>query len=102
MTRWPAILCRCTRLSADHRGDGSDRGRAVRTDLSSAPARTESAAFDGKFFAPRTLGELLRLREAHPDAVLLAGGTDLGLLAGRSRTPPAELIHVAHVPEFSK
>jgi len=64
------------------------------------PARADSAVFDGTFFAPHTLDDLLGLRVAHPDAVLLAGGTDLGLLASRARTPPASVIHVAHVPEL--
>src|SRR5436309_8766110 len=34
---------------------------------------------DGKFFAPRTLQELVELRAAYPDAVILAGSTDVGL-----------------------
>ena len=61
--------------------------------------RSASASF-GAFHAPRSLSELLALRGAHPDALLLAGATDLGLLASRSRKPPAILIHVAHVPEL--
>src|SRR5260370_28985710 len=65
------------------------------------PPRAASAAFDGAFFAPRTLDELLKLRAAHPDALLLAGATDLGLLASRSRKPPKALMHVAHVPELA-
>ena len=32
---------------------------------------------------------------------MLAGATDLGLLASRSRKPPAAVIHVAHVPELT-
>src|SRR5205814_719023 len=38
---------------------------------------------------------------AHPGALLLAGGTDLGLLASRARKPPQAVIHVAHVPELN-
>src|SRR5262249_9192609 len=67
---------------------------------SRAERRTGSVSF-GSFHAPRSLGELLALREARPDALLLAGATDLGLLASRSRKPPAALIHVAHVPELT-
>jgi xanthine dehydrogenase small subunit len=62
-------------------------------------SRPASASF-GTFQAPRSLSELLALREAQPDALLLAGATDLGLLASRSRKPPAALIHVTHVPEL--
>jgi xanthine dehydrogenase small subunit len=65
------------------------------------PARIASAAFEDAFFAPRSLAELLALRAKHPDAVLMAGATDLGLLASRARTPPKTVIHVAHVPELT-
>jgi xanthine dehydrogenase small subunit len=65
-----------------------------------APGRAGSVSF-GTFHVPRSLGELLALRARHPDALLLAGATDLGLLASRSRKPPAAVIHVAHVPELT-
>ncbi|WP_421996730.1 xanthine dehydrogenase small subunit [Reyranella sp.] len=64
-------------------------------------ARKASVDFDGTFHAPRSLADLLALRARHPAALLLAGGTDLGLLASRSRKPPAAVIHVAHVPELT-
>lgn len=65
------------------------------------PPRPASIAFGSVFFAPRTLGELLALRAEYPEALLLSGGTDLGLLASRSRTPPKHAIHLQHVPELS-
>jgi xanthine dehydrogenase small subunit len=65
-----------------------------------ASVRTRSAAF-GAFHSPRSLAELLALRARQPEALLLAGATDLGLLASRSRKPPAAIIHVAHVPELT-
>jgi xanthine dehydrogenase small subunit len=74
--------------------------------LATAPAapqvsRGQSVAFEGAFFAPRTLADLLTLRTRHPEALLLAGGTDLGLLASRARKPPGAVIHLAHVPELT-
>ena len=60
-----------------------------------------SIAVDGTFFAPRRLEELLALRATHPEALLLAGGTDLGLLASRERKPPKAVIHLVHVPELA-
>ena len=93
-------LCRCTGyrpiVEAMTKVAGLPAGP-----VPSVPARVRSAAFDGRFFAPRTLAELLALRERHPEALLLAGATDLGLLASRSRKPPASVIHVVHVPEFT-
>jgi xanthine dehydrogenase small subunit len=52
------------------------------------------------FHRPRSLASLLALRAERPAAALLAGGTDLGLLASRERRPPAEVIHLSHVPEL--
>jgi xanthine dehydrogenase small subunit len=92
-------LCRCTGyrpiVDAMRKVVGMPTAPAV------LPAvRSASAVFDGIFFAPRSLDELVTLRAQHPDALLLAGGTDLGLLASRSRKPPKAVIHVAHVPEL--
>jgi xanthine dehydrogenase small subunit len=93
-------LCRCTGYRPIVEAMTKIAGLAVEP-APPPPMRTEAAAFDGTFFAPRTLAGLLKLRVAHPDALLLAGATDLGLLASRSRKPPTAVIHVAHVPELS-
>ena len=95
-------LCRCTGYRPIVEAMARIAGLAV--EPPSAPLlspRTTSAAFDGAFFAPRSLDELLALRVAHPEALLLAGGTDLGLLASRERKPPKAVIHLLHVPELA-
>src|SRR5215831_14675466 len=91
-------LCRCTGYRPIVQAMAAVAGLAIEP-AARRPARRGSASF-GSFHAPRSLGDLLALRSAHPEALLLAGATDLGLLASRSRRPPAELIHVAHVPEL--
>jgi xanthine dehydrogenase small subunit len=93
-------LCRCTGYRPIVEAMGRVAGLAVEP-AQTPPTRAASASFDGTFFAPRTLAELLKLRAEHPDALLLAGATDLGLLASRSRKPPKSVIHVAHVPELT-
>jgi xanthine dehydrogenase small subunit len=93
-------LCRCTGYRPIVEAMTKIAGVAVEP-ATPALMRIEAAAFDGTFFAPRTLAELLKLRAAHPGALLLAGATDLGLLASRSRKPPKAVIHVAHVPELT-
>jgi xanthine dehydrogenase small subunit len=93
-------LCRCTGYRPIVDAMKTVAGLATEP-ASPPPARTASPVFEGIFFAPRSLAELLRLRAEHPDALLLAGGTDLGLLAGRARRPPKAAIHVAHVPELN-
>ena len=93
-------LCRCTGYRPIVAAMTKVAGMAVEPPIP-GPAREASASFAGVFHAPRLLGELLSLRAAHPDALLLAGATDLGLLASRSRHPPKSVIHLAHVPELT-
>ncbi len=52
------------------------------------------------FHAPRTLAQLLELRRAHPDAVLLAGSTDVGLWVTKQLRELGELIYVGQVAEL--
>ncbi|HTN65736.1 MAG TPA: FAD binding domain-containing protein, partial [Burkholderiaceae bacterium] len=52
------------------------------------------------FHAPRTLAQLLELRQAHPDAVLLAGSTDVGLWVTKQLRELGELIYVGQVAEL--
>lgn len=95
-------LCRCTGYRPIVEAMTRIAGLAVEPPVSSPmPSRTASTAFEGAFFVPRTLEELLSLRAEHPDALLLAGATDLGLLASRARKPPAAVIHLMHVPELA-
>ena len=60
----------------------------------------EHAAAGQIFHAPGSLAELTELRAAHPDAMLLSGGTDLGLLVSKQRQVPSVVIHTAHVAEL--
>jgi xanthine dehydrogenase small subunit len=93
-------LCRCTGYRPIV--DAMKKMTGLATELAALPAaRTASPMFEDTFFAPRSLADLIALRARHPEAVLLAGGTDLGLLAGRSRKPPKAVIHVSHVPELN-
>ena len=93
-------LCRCTGYRPIVEAMTRVAGMAIEP-ASPPPQRTASAVFGENFHAPRTLAELLKLRAERRGAVLLAGATDLGLLASRSRKPPQSVIHVAHVPEFT-
>jgi xanthine dehydrogenase small subunit len=92
-------LCRCTGYRPIVAAMTKVAGLAIEP-ATPPPARSASASF-GPFHAPRSLAELFALRARHPDALLLAGATDIGLLASRSRKPPAALIHVGHVPELT-
>jgi xanthine dehydrogenase small subunit len=72
-------LCRCTGYRAI-----IDACRALPAAPPALPGRlptrgTGHESDGATFMMPTALGELLALRARHPDAVLLAGGTDLGL-----------------------
>lgn len=84
-------LCRCTGYrpirQAGEQVAGlrpDDRFQATRRQYSPKSAALELSAragLDGEqlYLQPTTLADLLAARNAHPDAVLFAGGTDLGL-----------------------
>ncbi|MBO6639362.1 MAG: xanthine dehydrogenase small subunit [Roseitalea sp.] len=100
-------LCRCTgyRPIVDAARAAAARMRA---EPAPAPATGENLvtshtdAGGATAHRPRDLRGLLMLRRDHPDAVLLAGGTDLGVpLAGYETTWP-ETITTGHVAELRR
>ena len=52
------------------------------------------------YFAPTTLSELAALRTAHPDARILAGGTDVGLWVTKQLRELGTVIYVGRVAEL--
>jgi xanthine dehydrogenase small subunit len=112
-------LCRCTgyqpivaafqgaatlyRRHADEAGAAPDELGQRLGAIAAATAGERSFVAPGRgFHAPKSLSQLFALRVRYPDAILVAGATDLGLLAGRDRNPPAELIAVSGVAELSE
>jgi xanthine dehydrogenase small subunit len=58
-------------------------------------------SFDGQtFHAPRSVEELVAARAAHPQAVLLAGSTDVGLWVTKQMRELADIIYLGHVGEL--
>jgi xanthine dehydrogenase small subunit len=58
-------------------------------------------SFQGQtFHAPRTVDELVAARAAHPQAVLLAGSTDVGLWVTKQMRELAGIIYLGHVEEL--
>lgn len=53
-----------------------------------------------RWLAPRSLPELAAAAEANPDAVLVAGATDVGLWVTKKRAPPKVSIDVGRVAEL--
>jgi xanthine dehydrogenase small subunit len=58
-------------------------------------------SFNGQtFHAPRSVEELVAARAAHPQAVLLAGSTDVGLWVTKQMRELADIIYLGHVGEL--
>jgi xanthine dehydrogenase small subunit len=56
----------------------------------------------GHFHTPRTLPELAALREAKPQATLLAGSTDIGLWANKQLRDLGEIVYLGAVDELKR
>jgi xanthine dehydrogenase small subunit len=61
----------------------------------------ESLRYPG-FHAPRTALELAGALAEHPDSVLLAGGTDVGLWVTKQLRDLPALLYLGDIPEFSQ
>lgn len=93
-------LCRCTgyrpivevfaRIAAD----------GMAPPVLPPPASARFEAPGQVFLLPGSLDEVLALRAAHPQAWLLAGGTDLCLRVSDHREVPSEVICLLNVPEL--
>lgn len=103
-------LCRCTGyrpiIDAAHRMEELPRQDFDQAGLAAVLAglvRNETLEYvwQGQhFFAPRTMSELVRLRASHPQACLLAGGTDIGLWVTKQFRELGNIIYLGHVEEL--
>lgn len=107
-------LCRCTGydaiLDAAKQCDLSQI-RPVNTIYPDAKLLPElkalaaDAAFvevDGKtFFKATTVADAIKFRADHPNSVIIAGGTDLGVLMNKRKIDPPVLLSTAALPGFT-
>jgi xanthine dehydrogenase small subunit len=108
-------LCRCTGyrpiLEAAHRmydGAASDQFDATRQAVADrlatfVRARGLAYAAQGKsFFAPRSLAELADVMARHPEATLLAGGTDFGLWVTKQHKTFDCIVYLGEIAELRR
>ncbi len=110
-------LCRCTGylpiLEAAAAVDPKDLTPLAQRYTSSAlvddlrqhaltPVRIETTAPARRtFFGPRCLEDALAFKAQHPEAVIVAGATELGVLRNKKGLEPAALLSLANVPGLS-
>lgn len=100
-------LCRCTGYLPIRRAAQQVTG-AIATDhfataLATTPTELASINYDGKgqqFYRPTQLNEVLTLLHQQPDAVLVAGATDLGLELSHQRQHYPMMISLEGVTEL--
>jgi xanthine dehydrogenase small subunit len=93
--RRPATAC-------EAQSDAAERALAARL---AGLRRSDALAIDGphgRFDAPRTLADFAALRAVHPQAQILAGGTDVGLWVTKELRPLPHLIYSGEVEELKR
>jgi len=96
-------LCRCTGYTPIVTAAREACGGAAEDVYGGLKKPTLSGTYssgDQTFYAPTSLTELAEVRAEHPDAHMLAGGTDLGILTSKERRPLPSIIHTANVTEL--
>ncbi|HSB99774.1 MAG TPA: FAD binding domain-containing protein, partial [Burkholderiaceae bacterium] len=73
-----------------------------RTAFTYSGRSTATAGRTDRYFAPRTLTELARLRLAHPQARLLAGATDIGLWVNKQFRDLGDIVYLGEVAELKR
>ncbi|SDE00891.1 xanthine dehydrogenase small subunit [Paraburkholderia lycopersici] len=65
------------------------------------PDARGAAHGESTFYAPRTLEAFAALRAEHPQARVLAGGTDIGLWVTKQFRDPGDLVYTGNVAELT-
>ncbi len=105
-------LCRCTGYGGLIRAFEGQRNTpqpaAFRAKLDAAESwikASDAGGFEchgttGSIYAPSTLKDLASLRSVHPDALIVAGATDVGLWMTKGLKQPPKLILTTYVHEL--
>jgi xanthine dehydrogenase small subunit len=96
-------LCRCTGyrpiIEAGHQAQAAAREEDIAQKKRIASLPRDSLLVDG-FFSPASVAELAEFLEQHPQATILAGGTDVGLWMTKQHRDLAEVAYTGRVAEM--
>ncbi len=99
-TGYRSIVDACRRVAAGPSDRFLDIEAQTTSALRSLPANAEYRHGEQVYLIPHTLGELHGATAQHPDALLHAGGTDLGLRVSKDREAFPCVISTAAVAEL--
>lgn len=99
-------LCRCTgyRPIIDAARQ-ANQCKARELSFATLPKREKMFSYEAqgqKYFSPITVDELATVLAQHPQAVLLAGGTDVGLWVTKQHRELATIIYTGNVSDLKK
>src|SRR5262249_14553454 len=92
--------CQALRVARRRRIDDATRGVPRVRAGPGGPIHLRGAGRLGEVLRPRTLAEALALRARHPDALPIAGGTDLMVEVNGGRRRPTRMLDLAALPEL--
>ena len=100
-------LCRCTgyapivRAAEGALAEPADPSDTATLEILQSYGHDKTVSLGG-FHAPATLDDLAALIEAHPDAVIVAGATDVGLWVTKQLRRLGTVIHLGRVAELAR
>ena len=98
-TGYRSIVDACRRIAGEASARLADEASTIDA-LRALPACTEYHSGDQALLAPRSLDDLLDAVARYPDAIVLGGGTDLGLRVSKDREALPRVISTAAVHEL--
>ncbi len=101
-TGYRSIVEACRRIASGPADRFAAEAGTIADALAQLPACTDYRHAAQIFLAPRSLAALFDAMAQFPDAVLLGGGTDLGLRVAKDREPLPAVIATAGVAELKR
>ncbi len=100
-TGYGAIIAAARAIPSEAAPDVADKLGALRRDtMLELEHEDVIAGVTRRWFAPRSVDELAQTYAAHPEAVIVAGATDIGLWVTKLRKPLKTLIDIGRVKEL--
>jgi xanthine dehydrogenase small subunit len=101
-TGYRSIVDACQRIAGESAAREADETASTSDALRRLPPCAEYRSGRQRFLAPRSLDDLLDAVARYPDAIVLAGGTDLGLRVSKDREALPLVISTAAVRELDR